>query len=136
MEGRRLCGGAACGSIELHRARVTIADAGRDALARGRFWKEMPMLARLIMVAGVLFAALISSSANADRRVALVVGNSAYKHAAMLRNPGNDANDVAAILTKLGFDVLVGLDLDQQGFARTIEQFARTLNVADVALFF
>jgi len=94
------------------------------------------MLARLIMVAGVLFAALISSSANADRRVALVVGNSAYKHAAMLRNPGNDANDVAAILKKLGFDVLVGLDLDQQGFARTIEQFARTLDDADVALFF
>ena len=94
------------------------------------------MLARLILVAGVLFAALISSSANADRRVALVVGNSAYKHAAMLRNPGNDANDVAAILKKLGFDVLVGLDLDQQGFARTIEQFARTLDDADVALFF
>jgi len=94
------------------------------------------MLARLIMVAGVLLAALISSSANADRRVALVVGNSAYKHAAMLRNPGNDANDVAEILKKLGFDVLVGLDLDQQGFARTIEQFARTLDDADVALFF
>ena len=70
------------------------------------------MLARLIMVAGVLLAALISSSANADRRVALVVGNSAYKHAAMLRNPGNDANDVAEILKKLGFDVLAGVDLD------------------------
>ena len=94
------------------------------------------MLARLIMVAGVLLATLISSGANAERRVALVVGNSAYKHAAALRNPGNDANDVAEILKKLGFDVLLGLDLDQQGFARAIGQFARTLDDADVALFF
>ena len=94
------------------------------------------MLARLLMVAGVFLAALLPSSANADRRVALVIGNSAYKHAAMLRNPGNDARDVADILKKLGFEVLLGMDLDQQGFARTIEQFARTLDDADVGLFF
>ena len=98
------------------------------------------MLARSTMVAGVFLAfflvALLPSGANADRRVALVIGNAAYKHAAALRNPGNDANDVAETLKKLGFDVLVGLDLDQQGFARTIEQFARTLEDADVGLFF
>jgi uncharacterized caspase-like protein len=98
------------------------------------------MLARLTMVAGVFLAfflaALLPSSASAERRVALVIGNAAYKHATMLRNPGNDANDVAETLKKLGFDVLLGLDLDQQGFARTIEQFARTLDDADVGLFF
>ena len=94
------------------------------------------MLARFLMVAGVFLAALLPLSANADRRVALVVGNSAYKHAATLRNPGNDANDVAETLKKVGFDVVLGLDLDQQGFARTIEQFARALDDADVGLFF
>ena len=94
------------------------------------------MLARLMMVAGVFLAALLPSSANADRRVALVIGNSAYKHATMLRNPGNDAKDIAEVLKKLGFDVQLGMDLDQQGFARTIEQFARTLDDADVGLFF
>ena len=71
------------------------------------------MLARLMMVAGVFSAALLPSGAS-RRRVALVIGNSAYKHATTLRNPGNDANDVAEILKKLGFDVLLGLDLDQQ----------------------
>ncbi len=94
------------------------------------------MLARLMLVAGVFLTALLPSGASADRRVALVIGNSAYKHAATLRNPGNDAHDVAATLKKVGFEVVLGLDLDQQGFARTIEQFARTLEEADVGLFF
>jgi uncharacterized caspase-like protein len=95
------------------------------------------MLKRLVVLAGVVCAVLATAaSAQAERRVALVIGNSAYKHAATLRNPGNDANDVAEILKKVGFDVHLGLDLDQQGFARTIEQFARSLDDADVGLFF
>jgi hypothetical protein len=94
------------------------------------------MLCRLFLVVFGLAAALWPMAANAERRVALVIGNSAYQHATALRNPGNDANDVAEALRKLGFDVQLGVDLDQQGFARTIEQFARTLDEADVGLFF
>lgn len=94
------------------------------------------MLTRLMMVIGICAAALAPVSASAERRVALVVGNSAYSHATTLRNPGNDATDIAAELKKLGFEVLLGVDLDQQNFARTIEQFARSLDEADVGLFF
>ncbi len=94
------------------------------------------MLARLMMALAVVAAALLPAGAQAERRVALVVGNSAYKFATTLRNPGNDANDVAGILKNLGFDVLLATNLDQQEFARTIEQFARTLEDADVGLFF
>lgn len=94
------------------------------------------MLARLMMLLVVVVAALLPAGAQAERRVALVVGNSAYKYATTLRNPGNDANDVAGILKNLGFDVLLATNLDQQDFARTIEQFARTLDDADVGLFF
>jgi uncharacterized caspase-like protein len=94
------------------------------------------MLARLMMLLAVVVAALLPAGAQAERRVALVVGNSAYKHAATLRNPGNDANDVAGILKNQGFEVLLATDLDQQDFARTIEKFARLLDEADVALFF
>ena len=94
------------------------------------------MLARFAMAVGILAAALLPQTANAERRVALVVGNSGYKHATALRNPGNDATDVAETLKKLGFEVLLGRDLDQQDFAKTIEQFARVLDDADIGLFF
>src|SRR5688500_8190900 len=101
-----------------------------------RFWKGIPMLARFAMAVGILAAALLPQTASAERRVALVVGNSGYKHATALRNPGNDAADVAETLKKLGFEVLLGRDLDQQDFAKTIEQFARVLDEADIGLFF
>lgn len=94
------------------------------------------MLARFLMLFGIIAAMLIPATAKAERRVALVIGNSAYKYAATLRNPGNDARDVADTLKKVGFDVLLATDLDQPGFAQTIEQFARYLDEADVALFF
>jgi hypothetical protein len=49
----------------------------------------------------VLFLlALLSSAAQAEKRVALVIGNSAYKHAGELANPRNDATDMAAALKK------------------------------------
>ena len=45
---------------------------------------------------GVLAAfVLLALPANAQKRVALVVGNSAYVHATALANPANDANDMA-----------------------------------------
>ena len=95
------------------------------------------MLTRLMMLTGLVALMLANvSAAQADRRVALVIGNSAYSNAASLRNPRNDASDMAETLKKLGFEVELGLDLDQQNFAVTIEKFARALDGADVGLFF
>src|SRR5258708_5222230 len=96
----------------------------------------MTMLTRLMILAGFALTLVTASAAHADRRVALVVGNSAYSNAASLRNPRNDASDMAETLKKLGFEVELGLDLDQQNFAVTIEKFARALDGADVGLFF
>lgn len=70
------------------------------------------------------------------RRVALVIGNSAYKETAPLANTGNDAADMAAVLKRLDFEVLVGIDLDKRGMERQIRQFEQKLAGADVALFF
>jgi uncharacterized caspase-like protein len=53
--------------------------------------------------------------AHAEKRVALVIGNAAYKNAATLRNPRNDAQDVSAALQRIGFETIVGLDLDRAG---------------------
>jgi len=94
------------------------------------------MLIRATVLLGLLAAAFLPADARAERRVALVVGNAAYVNAPTLRNPRNDANDVAETLKKLGFEVEFGLDLDQQNFAQAIDRFARALDGADVGMFF
>jgi hypothetical protein len=94
------------------------------------------MLGRVLGLLAALVAALGLTEAHAERRVALVIGNAHYEHASTLRNPLNDANDIAAMLKQLGFQVLVGTDLDERGFASEIDRFGRMLDGADVGLFF
>jgi uncharacterized caspase-like protein len=95
------------------------------------------MFTRLLLSVGLLLgAAFLVSEAKAERRVALVIGNSGYTHATGLRNPRNDAADMAEILKTLGFEVVVGHDLNQHQFAQSIERYARILEDADVGLFF
>lgn len=72
----------------------------------------------------------------AEKRVALVIGNSSYQHAPKLANPGNDAADMAESLKQLGYEVLSGVDLDKAGMDRTIRDFARALGNSDAGLFF
>src|SRR5262245_3708710 len=95
------------------------------------------MFTRLLLSVGLLLAAALPmSEAKAERRVALVIGNSGYTHASALRNPRNDAADMADALKTLGFEVVLGNDLDQQQFAQSIERYARIMEGADVGLFF
>ncbi len=84
-----------------------------------------------------LILLLLSLQANAQQRVALVIGNSAYQHTGALDNPKNDAVDIGAVLKKHGFQVLEGYDLDKASMERKIRDFATALATApDVALFF
>jgi formylglycine-generating enzyme required for sulfatase activity len=89
----------------------------------------MRLLAALF--AWVLFA---SYPAHAEKRVALVIGNAAYKNAATLQNPKNDAHEVSETLRRLGFETIVGLDLDEAGMNDKSIDFARAARDADVAL--
>lgn len=87
----------------------------------------------------VLFASIAISgvsAAHAERRVALVIGNSAYEHTASLANPKNDADAVAASLERLGFEVLKGLDTNIHQMIGLVRDFSRALEGADVALFY
>jgi hypothetical protein len=93
-------------------------------------------LTALYGVIGCLIGCIAATQAPAERRVALVVGNAQYAHTPALPNPRNDAQDVADTLKKVGFEVMLGYDLDQIKFARLIDDFARTLEGADVGLFF
>lgn len=90
----------------------------------------------LMMMLLVLAAGSSTISFAAERRVALVIGNSAYQHASVLGNPKNDAIDMAAAVEKLGFKVIRGLDLDKSGMDRTMRQFAEALKGAGVGMFF
>jgi uncharacterized caspase-like protein len=85
-----------------------------------------------------LFVLLVGAipAAPAQKRVALVIGNSDYKHTPRLANPKNDAADVAAMLKKLQFSVIEGRDLDKAGMDRTVRDFAGVLAGAQVGLFF
>jgi uncharacterized caspase-like protein len=74
--------------------------------------------------------------AQAEKRVALVIGNSAYQNAPPLKNPRSDAEDFAATVKRLGFEVIAGYDLDERGMAQKVRDFARALEGADVGLFF
>jgi hypothetical protein len=66
---------------------------------------------------GALILALASPALASDKRVALVIGNSAYRNAKALSTPVNDATELAAKLEKLGFTVSLATDLDAKAAA-------------------
>jgi uncharacterized caspase-like protein len=71
-----------------------------------------------------------------EKRVALVVGNGAYKNTSWLTNPAKDADAIAQALKRLDFHVLEGRDLDFANLAGRIRDFGRALKDAHVAMFF
>lgn len=87
-------------------------------------------------VIGFVCLILGTVPASAEKRVALVIGNAAYKHATPLRNPANDAADVSNRLKTLGFKVIVGIDQTEAQFADRLAEFAEAAVRADVVLFF
>src|SRR5262245_12845108 len=94
------------------------------------------MLRVLVLAFALVGALFTSSSARAERRVALVLGNGAYTQAAPLANPANDARAVAAALERLGFEVISGFDMSNVDLRKAVRSFADKLASADVALFF
>jgi hypothetical protein len=92
-----------------------------------------------ILAAGLLAALLTLFHAlplAAAERVALVIGNSAYKSAPALKNPRNDAEDLAAALARLGFQVLKGTDVDQYNLKALVRSFSHEIETASIAVFF
>jgi len=85
---------------------------------------------------GVAALLAVSGPAAAEKRVALVIGNSAYQHTASLKNPSNDAIDITTKLRALGFDVIDGNDLSKADMESRIRAFADKLQGSDVGLFF
>jgi uncharacterized caspase-like protein len=96
----------------------------------GRF--AMNFFRRYFLIAALL---LVCQPASAEKRVALVVGNSNYKNAAVLPNPVNDAAAIAATLKGAGFDIVDSrLDLSAADMRRVLRDFADQARDSDVAV--
>jgi hypothetical protein len=99
----------------------------------------MQAIVRIATLAVTLITTLAvcaGAPAAAEKRVALVVGNGAYQNAPALPNPRNDAQDVAAALKRVGFEVIMGLDFDKAKMEEATIQFARSARSSDVAVFY
>ncbi|TMH27552.1 MAG: hypothetical protein E6H58_19430, partial [Betaproteobacteria bacterium] len=88
------------------------------------------------MVAALLLGVLLWPAwAAAEQRVALVIGNGAYKELP-LTNPYNDATDMADVLREAGFRVILKRDADTRELRNAVREFATELRRADVGLFY
>ncbi|MFB2549815.1 caspase family protein [Ensifer soli] len=101
-----------------------------------RGWIERGGLA--LACAMIMLAALVAAGgeSRAAGRVALVIGNSNYQSAGLLRNPANDARAVGAALARLDFDVMLATDLGKSAFQTTLADFAEKSEGADLALIY
>jgi hypothetical protein len=68
-------------------------------------------------------------------KTALIIGNSNYSFSP-LKNPANDATEMAKSLRELGFDVYDHVDLDRVGMRMAIREFGVKLKKGGVGLFF
>jgi uncharacterized caspase-like protein len=89
-------------------------------------------------IAAISVAALLVSgnAALADKRVAFVVGNAAYRNVPQLPNPAIDAKAMAAVLRNVGFDVVEGTNLTRDKMTEKLLDFGKKAEGADVAVFF
>lgn len=104
----------------------------------------MPGFVLRLLLAFALSSAMFAHAAEpgrnlgavpAEKKVALVIGNGAYP-GVPLKNPANDARDMAAALRTLGFEVIERTNVTQKEMNRAITQFGAKLTAGSVALFF
>src|SRR5450432_1494459 len=94
---------------------------------------QMRYLTVIVCLICMIFTA---DAAKADRRVAFVVGNGAYKNVAQLPNPPVDAKAMAAVLRNVGFEVVEGTNLTRDTMTERLLEFGKKAQGADVAVFF
>lgn len=114
-----------------------VARSGLALLLALACWTVLPAWGQQPQPAGL--PAGVPSGPQEGRRVALVVGNGAYRFAPSLTNPTNDAKAIAQALRTAGFELIGGdalLDLDKAGVEQAIRKFGAKLVGADVGLFY
>ncbi|MBZ9985862.1 caspase family protein [Mesorhizobium sp. BH1-1-5] len=92
------------------------------------------MLRRCALIAALILVGLTTVQARADRRVALVIGNSEYREIPALKNPDKDAEDVSSTFRLAGFDVFVAKDLTKLQFEKEFRNYLAAADGADLAV--
>ncbi len=87
---------------------------------------------------GLLIASsLFGGEATAQKRIALVIGNSNYVNVRPLPNPENDANAIAKLFSAAGFETVnASNNLNGTEMRRAFRDFAEKSRTADVAVVF
>jgi len=103
---------------------------------RARPWALwQPCLLSLLLLMWLLLPAPSASAQPAEKRVALVIGNSSYADKP-LTNPANDAEDLAKALRRLGFDVMERRNRNPDQMRRDLIEFQDKLSTGAVGLFY
>ena len=96
----------------------------------------MRYIRTLFVILFFLFCFSITfTHAATEKRTALVIGNSAYS-SYPLKNPANDARDMAETLKVLGFNVILKTNASKRDMGKAIEDFGRQLKGRHVGLFY
>lgn len=101
---------------------------------------------RKLLIAAFVLSAIVSSitaqdrglrasKKSSDQRIALVIGNGAYKDAP-LQNPVNDARDLSRALAEIGFEVMFRQNLHQKEMKEAIRTFGERLRNGEIGLFY
>ncbi len=88
------------------------------------------------LILSAICMAFTAGAAQAEKRVAFVVGNGTYKNVAPLPNPSVDAKAMASALRNVGFEVVEGSNLTRDKMTERLLDFGKKAQGADVALFF
>ena len=103
-------------------------------MTRSGLFKLRGFVLHGLVLAAALF--LVSGPALADKRVALILGNSNYQNVPPLSNPINDGGVMAATFKNAGFDVVSRYDLSALDTRRVLRDFADRARDADIAVIY
>lgn len=85
---------------------------------------------------GVMAMFFAFGSAQAERRLALVMGNDAYENVTKLKKAVNDAKGIGDTLSGLGFEVTTATNLSRREMNQALQTFNNSVGDGDVVLFF
>jgi len=106
----------------------------RPQLAYSAAVMGMKVAIRCFALGFVVAFGLFVEARAAEQRVALVIGNGAYRSVPELDNSRNDADDISEQLKRVGFTVIDGRDLDRPAMYTALGRFAQRLRGTDAGL--
>jgi hypothetical protein len=125
-------------AVQVRRLRDMAVRASRGQVVQGQEipMKIWPSLRAVVAWSLVASSLLLAQPAQAEKRVALVIGNNDYKNVPKLQKAVNDARTMGDTLRQLGFSVMVAENQTRQAFSQTLLAFDNAIEPGDTAFFF